>query len=48
MSNQERPSENHDERLGSPPESLAETLARLEATMNELIALVERHFARRS
>lgn len=47
MSDQDRPSDRRDEQPGSPPESLTETLDRLEATMNELIALVEHHFARR-
>ena len=47
MNEPDRPGENRDEEPGTPQESMAETLAKLEATMNELVALVERHFARR-
>jgi hypothetical protein len=47
MSDQERPSEDCDEHPDSPSESLAETLTKLEATMNELIARVQHLFARR-
>jgi hypothetical protein len=48
VSRQDNPDEASGERPGSPPESLDESLAKLQALINEAIALAERHAARRS